>query len=189
MLVTVVDGASPVAADTEVGVEVEGSGAWVVSVDDVAGIDVVVSGTVVVETELEVEVVDGEVVEVVVDVVVEVVEVVEEEVAGVVVEVVVDLVVVEVVDTEDEEVEIVAKVEDVDVVELEDDEVATELDDTGADVAVDEVESGDTLDDVVTTEPQPPAGAGILSSSCPECPCLVASSSTSMSTNLLSPVE
>ena len=100
-----------------------------------------------------------------------------------------DLVVVEVVDTEDEDVEIVAKVEDVDVVELEDDEVATELDDTGADVAVDEVESGDTLDDVVTTEPQPPAGAGILSSSCPECPCLVASSSTSMSTNLLSPVE
>ena len=39
------------------------------------------------------------------------------------------------------------------------------------------------------TEPQPPAGAGITSSAWPECPCLVASSSTSMSTNLPSPVE
>ena len=178
----VVDGASPAAADTEVGVEVEGSGAWVVSVDDVAGIDVAVSGTAVVETELEVEVVDGEVVDVVVDV-----DVVVEDVEDV--EVVVDLVVVEVVKTEDEEVEIAAKVEDVDVVVLEEDEVVTELDGAGAVVAVDAVESGDTLDDVVTTELQPPAGAGILSSSWPECPCLVESSSTSISTNLLSPAE
>ena len=100
-----------------------------------------------------------------------------------------DLVVVEVVKTEDEDVKIAAKVEDVAVVELEEDEVATELDDVGADVAVDEVETGDTLDDVVTTEPQPPAGAGITSSAWPECPCLVASSSTSISTNLPSPVE
>ena len=39
------------------------------------------------------------------------------------------------------------------------------------------------------TEPQPPAGAGITSRACPACPCLVESSSTSISTNLLSPAE
>ena len=50
MLVTVTDGASPVAADTEVGAEVEDSGAWVVSDADVVGSDVVISETAVVET-------------------------------------------------------------------------------------------------------------------------------------------
>ena len=50
MLVTVVDGASPVAADTEVGAEVEESGAWVVSDADDVGSDVVISETAVVET-------------------------------------------------------------------------------------------------------------------------------------------
>ena len=93
------------------------------------------------------------------------------------------------VEVEDEGVEIATNVEDVAVVGLEEDEVDTELDGAGAEVAVDEVETADTLDDVVTAEPHPLAGAGILSSSCPECPCLVESSSTSMSTNLLSPAE
>jgi hypothetical protein len=48
--VTVVDGASPVAADTEVGAELEDSGAWVVSDADDVGSDVVLSKTAVVET-------------------------------------------------------------------------------------------------------------------------------------------
>ena len=50
MLVTVTDGASPVAADTEVGAELEVSGAWVVSDTDDVGTDVVNSETAVVET-------------------------------------------------------------------------------------------------------------------------------------------
>ena len=50
MLVTVADGASPVAADTEVGAEEEESGAWVVSDADDVGTDVVISETAVVET-------------------------------------------------------------------------------------------------------------------------------------------
>ena len=50
MLVTVADGASPVAADTEVGAELEESGAWVVSDTDDAGTDVMNSETAVVET-------------------------------------------------------------------------------------------------------------------------------------------
>ena len=50
MLVTVAGGASPVAADTEVGAELEESGAWVVSDTDDVGTDVVISETVVVET-------------------------------------------------------------------------------------------------------------------------------------------
>ena len=50
MLATVADGASPVAADTEVGAEVEESGAWVVSDADDVGTDVVISETAVVET-------------------------------------------------------------------------------------------------------------------------------------------
>ena len=50
VLATVADGASPVAADTEVGAELEVSGAWVVSDTDDAGTDVVLSETVVVET-------------------------------------------------------------------------------------------------------------------------------------------
>ncbi|MFM8452255.1 MAG: hypothetical protein ACKOAQ_05280, partial [Acidimicrobiaceae bacterium] len=96
MLVTVAGGESPVAADTEVGVdveEVEETGAWVVSDADDVGTDVVISETAVVEvveTRLEVEVVDGEVVDVVVevDVVVVDVEEVEDEVEVVVDEVV-----------------------------------------------------------------------------------------------------
>jgi len=135
VLVTVAEGALPVAIDDEVDVEVEGTGVWVVSDDDVAGGDVAVSGTAEVELELDVDVDDAEVVDVVV-------------------EEVVDLVVEEVVEVED-----------------------------------DEDEAGDTLDDVVSAKSQPLAGAGILSFSCPECPCLVASSSTSMSTNLLLPAE
>jgi len=119
VLVTVAEGALPVAIDDEVDVEVEGTGVWVVSDDDVAGGDVAVSGTAEVELELDVDVVVEE------------------------------------------------------VVEVEDDED----------------EAGDTLDDVVSAKSQPLAGAGILSFSCPECPCLVASSSTSMSTNLLLPAE
>ena len=50
VLVTVADGASPVAADTEVGAEVEDSGAWVVSDADDVGSDVVTSEIAVVET-------------------------------------------------------------------------------------------------------------------------------------------
>jgi hypothetical protein len=50
VLVTVADDASPVAADTEVGAELEVSGAWVVSETDDAGTDVVISETAVVET-------------------------------------------------------------------------------------------------------------------------------------------
>ena len=50
VLVTVVDGASPVAADTEVGAELEVSGAQVVSDTDDVGTDVVISETAVVET-------------------------------------------------------------------------------------------------------------------------------------------
>ncbi len=141
--------------------------------------DVVVEDVVVlVEVEDVVVLVEVE------EVVVEVEVVVDEAVDVVTADVVVALIVVVV-----EDVEIAASVEDVAVIELEEDEVNTVLDEAGAVVTVDAVESGDTLDDVVTTEPQPPAGAGILSSSCPECPCLVASSSTSMSTNLLSPAE
>jgi len=155
----------------------------VVSDDDVAGSDVAVSGTAEVELELEVDVDDGEVVDV--DVVEEVVDVDVEDVVDVDVEVE-DEVVEDDVDDEDE---IATNVEDVAVVGLEEDEVDTELDGAGAEVAVDEVATADTLDDVVTAEPHPLAGAGILSSSCPECPCLVESSSTSMSTNLLSPAE
>ena len=154
-----------------------------VSDDDVAGSDVAVSGTAEVELELEVDVDDGEVVDV--DVVEEVVDVDVEDVVDVDVEVE-DEVVEDDVDDEDE---IATNVEDVAVVGLEEDEVDTELDGAGAEVAVDEVETADTLDDVVTAGPHPLAGAGILSSSCPECPCLVESSSTSMSTNLLSPAE
>ena len=149
-----------------------------VSDDDVAGSDVAVSRTAEVELELEVDVDDGEVVDVDVE---EVVEDVVEDVVEVEDEVVED--------DEDDEDEIATNVEDVAVVGLEEDEVDTELDGAGAEVAVDEVETADTLDDVVTAEPHPLAGAGILSSSCPECPCLVESSSTSMSTNLLSPAE
>jgi len=146
----------------------------VVSDDDVAGSDVAVSRTAEVELELEVDVDDGEVVDVDVEDVVDVDVEVEDEVVE---------------DDEDDEDEIATNVEDVAVVGLEEDEVDTELDGAGAEVAVDEVETADTLDDVVTAEPHPLAGAGILSSSCPECPCLVESSSTSMSTNLLSPAE
>ena len=145
-----------------------------VSDDDVAGSDVAVSRTAEVELELEVDVDDGEVVDVDVEDVVDVDVEVEDEVVE---------------DDEDDEDEIATNVEDVAVVGLEEDEVDTELDGAGAEVAVDEVETADTLDDVVTAEPHPLAGAGILSSSCPECPCLVESSSTSMSTNLLSPAE
>ena len=50
MLVTVANGASPVAADTEVDAELEVSGAWVVSDTDDVGTDVVISETAVVET-------------------------------------------------------------------------------------------------------------------------------------------
>ena len=50
MLVIVTDGASPVAADTEVGAKLEVSGAWVVSDTDDVGTDVVISETAVVET-------------------------------------------------------------------------------------------------------------------------------------------
>ena len=50
MLGTIADGASPVAADTEVGAEVEESGAWVVSDADDVGSDVVTSEIAVVET-------------------------------------------------------------------------------------------------------------------------------------------
>ncbi len=167
VLVTVAEGALPVAVDAEVDVEVKEFGVWVVSDDVVAGGDVAVSGTAEVELELDVDVDDGEVVDVDVEDVVE--DVVEDDV--------------------DDEDEIAANVEDVAVVGLEEDEVDTELDGAGAEVAVDEVETADTLDDVVTAKPHPLAGAGILSSSCPECPCLVESSSTSMSTNLLSPAE
>ena len=145
-----------------------------VSDDDVAGSDVAVSGTAEVELELEVDVDDGEVVDVDVEDVVDVDVEVEDEVVE---------------DDVDDEDEIATNVEDVAVVGLEEDEVDTELDGVGAEVAVDEVETADTLDDVVTAKPHPLAGAGILSSSCPECPCLVESSSTSMSTNLLSPAE
>ena len=145
-----------------------------VSDDDVVGSDVAVSGTAEVELELEVDVDDGEVVDVDVEDVVDVDVEVEDEVVE---------------DDEDDEDEIATNVEDVVVVGLDEDEVDTELDGVGAEVAVDEVETADTLDDVVTAKPHPLAGAGILSSSCPECPCLVESSSTSMSTNLLSPAE
>ena len=189
MLVTVAEGALPVAVDAEVDVEVEEFGVWVVSDDDVAGGEVAVSGTAEVELELDVDVDDGEVVDVdVEDVVEEVVDVDVEDVVEEVVDVDVEDVV-EDVEVEDEGVEIATNVEDVAVVGLEEDEVDTELDGAGAEVAVDEVETADTLDDVVTAKPHPLAGAGILSSSCPECPCLVESSSTSMSTNLLSPAE
>ena len=177
MLVTVAEGALPVAVDAEVDVEVEEFGVWVVSDDDVAGGEVAVSGTAEVELELDVDVDDGEVVDVDVEDVVDVDVEVEDEVVE------------DDVDDEDDEDEIATNVEDVAVVGLEEDEVDTELDGAGAEVAVDEVETADTLDDVVTAEPHPLAGAGILSSSCPECPCLVESSSTSMSTNLLSPAE
>lgn len=201
MLVTVAGGESPVAADTEVGVdveEVEETGAWVVSDADDVGTDVVISETAVVEvveTRLEVEVVDGEDVDVVDDVAVVLVVVVEVEVVVVVVEDVEDVVMavevvsLNVVDVEDEDVEVATTVEDVEVVELVVDEVEAVLVEVGAELAVDEVDSEITADEVVTTGPQPPAGAGILSSACPEWPCLVASSSTSMRTNLLSPVE
>jgi hypothetical protein len=182
VLVTVAEGALPVAVDAEVDVEVEEFGVWVVSDDVVAGGDVAVSGTAEVELELEVDVDDGEVVDVDVEDVVK-------EVVDVDVEDVVEDVVDEDVEVEDEGVEIATNVEDVAVVGLDEDEVDTELDGVGAEVAVDEVETADTLDDVVTAKPHPLAGAGILSSSCPECPCLVESSSTSMSTNLLSPAE
>ena len=148
-----------------------------VSDDDVAGSDVAVSRTAEVELELEVDVDDGEVVDVDVEDVVDVDVEVEDEVVE------------DDEDDEDDEDEIATNVEDVAVVGLEEDEVDTELDGAGAEVAVDEVETAGTLDDVVTAEPHPLAGAGILSSSCPECPCLVESSSTSMSTNLLSPAE
>jgi hypothetical protein len=50
VLATVADGASPVAADTEVGAELEVSGARVVSDADGVGTDVVISETAVVET-------------------------------------------------------------------------------------------------------------------------------------------
>jgi len=50
VLATVADGASPVAADTEVGAELEVSGARVVSDTDDVGTDVVISETAVVET-------------------------------------------------------------------------------------------------------------------------------------------
>ena len=50
VLVAVADGDSPVAADTEVGAELEVSGAWVVSDTDDVGSDVVLSETAVVET-------------------------------------------------------------------------------------------------------------------------------------------
>ena len=50
MLVTVANGASPVAADTEVDAELEVSGAWVVSDTDDVGTGVVISETAVVET-------------------------------------------------------------------------------------------------------------------------------------------
>jgi len=182
VLVTVAEGALPVAVDAEVDVEVEEFGVWVVSDDVVAGGEVAVSGTAEVELELDVDVDDGEVVDVDVEDVVE-------EVVDVDVEDVVEDVVDEDVEVEDEGVEIATNVEDVVVVGLDEDEVDTELDGVGAEVAVDEVETADTLDDVVTAKPHPLAGAGILSSSCPECPCLVESSSTSMSTNLLSPAE
>ncbi len=187
MLVTVAEGALPVAVDAEVDVEVEEFGVWVVSDDVVAGGDVAVSGTAEVELELEVDVDDGEVVDV--DVVEEVVDVDVEDVVEDVVDVDVEVEDEVVEDDVDDEDEIATNVEDVAVVGLEEDEVDTELDGAGAEVAVDEVETADTLDDVVTAKPHPLAGAGILSSSCPECPCLVESSSTSMSTNLLSPAE
>lgn len=201
MLVTVAGGEPPVAADIEVGVdveEVEETGAWVVSDADDVGTDVVISETAVVEvveTRLEVEVVDGEDVDVVDDVAVVLVVVVEVEVVVVVVEDVEDVVMavevvsLNVVDVEDEDVEVATTVEDVEVVELVVDKVEAVLVEVGAELAVDEVDSEITADEVVTTGPQPPAGAGILSSACPEWPCLVASSSTSMRTNLLSPVE
>ena len=50
VLATVADGATPVAADTEVGAELEVSGARVVSDTDDVGSDVVISETAVVET-------------------------------------------------------------------------------------------------------------------------------------------
>ena len=50
VLVAVAEGDSPVAADTEVGAELEDSGAWVVSDADDVGTDVVNSETAVVET-------------------------------------------------------------------------------------------------------------------------------------------
>ena len=140
---------------------------------------------------VEAVVVVVEVVDVVVDEV-EVVDVVTTDVEAALTIVVED---VNIVKVEDEEVETAASVEDVVLVSLEEDVVNNVLNGAGADVAVevvvmvDAVESGDKLDDVVTIESQPPAGAGILSSSCPECPCLVESSSTSISTNLLSPAE
>ncbi|MFM7761351.1 MAG: hypothetical protein ACKO73_00090 [Acidimicrobiaceae bacterium] len=208
MLVTIAGGESPVAADTEVGDDVEKveeTGAWVVSDEDVTGSDVAINVVAVVATRLEVEVVDGEDVDVVDDIAVVLVVVVEVEVVVVVVEDVEDVVMaVEVVslnvvdvededvedeDVEDEDVEVATTVEDVEGVELMVDEVEAVLVEVGAEVAVDEVDSEITADEVVTTGPQPPAGAGILSSACPEWPCLVASSSTSMRTNLLSPVE
>ena len=89
MLVTVAEGALPVAVDAEVDVEVEEFGVWVVSDDVVAGGEVAVSGTAEVELELEVDVDDGEVVDVdvedvVEDVVDEDVEVEDEGVEGVI---------------------------------------------------------------------------------------------------------
>ena len=132
---------------------------------------------------VEVEVVLDEVEEVVIEVEVEVV--VAEAVDVVATDVVVVLIV-DVVVTADVVVVLIGAVVVVVVVVVVvevDEEVVVEADVVVVGAVVVEDSESDP------TEPQPPAGAGITSRACPACPCLVESSSTSISTNLLSPAE